>query len=133
MKGLAAAFPGAALVFATLCDALKDSEVKLIRRLALSERRKRLHRKVSSQVIVLTGTELFSHRIDEAWKGKGSLYDRFSQRAFELTELNTLADATQQLYLDLPSSFEWLEAERKKRRAKVASKRAEGQKSDVAT
>lgn len=126
MKSLAAAFPGSALVFATLCDALKDSEVKLIRRLALSERRKCLHRKVSSQVIILTGTELFSPRIDEAWEGKGGLYDRFSQRAFELTELNTLADATQQLYLDLPSLSEWREAEWKKRRAKVASKRVEG-------
>lgn len=131
MKGLAAAFPGSALVFATLCDTLKDSEVKLIRGLVLSERRKRLHQKVSSQVIVLTGTELFSHRIGEAWKGKGGLYDRFGQRDFELTELNVLADATQQIYLDLPSSFEWLDAEWKKRRAKVAVKRAEKQKIDV--
>jgi len=52
----------------------------------------------------LTGTELFSH--------------------FELTELNVLADATQKIYLDLPSLFEWLDAEWEKRRAKVAAKRA---------
>lgn len=125
MKDLAAAFPGATLVFATLSTALHDSEATLIRKLALSERRKRLHRKVSSQVILLTGTELFSHRIGEAWKGKGGLYDRFSQRAFELTQIDVLADATQQLYLDLPSWFEWWNMERNKRKAKLTKKTTE--------
>jgi hypothetical protein len=128
MKDLAGAFPGSTLIFAKLSNVLQDSEVKLIRGLALSERRKSLRRQVSSQVIVLTGTELFSHRIEESWKGKGGLYDSFSERAFELSQLNMLADATQQLYLNLPSSFDWLEAEWKKRRVKAAAKKEERQK-----
>ncbi len=133
MKDLAVAFPGAALVFATLNNALEESEVKMIRNLALSERRKRLNRKVSSHVIVLTGMELFSHSIGEAWKDKGGLYDRYSERDYDLRELNLLADATLQLYLNLPSWSEWSDAERKKRRRKLTSKRSERDKEGFET
>ena len=130
MKELATAFPGAALVFATLNNELQESEVKLIRDLAISERKKRLRGKPNSPVIMLTGTELFSLRIGYQWKGKGGLYDRLGERAFELGELPVLADATQQLYLNLSSWFQWSEAERKKRKQKYEEKlrkRAEGQ------
>jgi len=128
MKELAIAFPGAALVFATLNGELQESEVKLIRSLAVAERKKRLHRKPSSHVILLTGTELFSHDIGENWRKKGGLYERFSQGSFELTKLDVLADATQQLYLRLPSYFEWLNTEWEKRRQRQARRKAETQK-----
>jgi hypothetical protein len=128
MKELAIAFPGAALVFATLNSELQESEVKLIRSLAVTERKKRLHRKPSSHVILLTGTELFSHDIGENWRKKGGLYEAFSQRSFELIKLDALADATQQLYLKLPSSFEWMNTEWEKRRQRRARREAETQK-----
>jgi len=127
MKELGAAFPGAALVFATLNSELLGSEVKLIRDLVVAEWRKRLHGKPNSLVIPLTGTELFSFRIGENWKGKGGLYERFSERSFELDQLSALANATQQIYLNLPPWHEWSEAEWKKRRQKRASKKAEKQ------
>ena len=127
MKDLAAAFPGAVLVFATLNDKLLASEVRLIRDLAVAERRKRLRGKPNSLVIPLTGIELFSLRVGENWKGKGGLYERFSEQSFELGELSTLADATQQIYLNLPSWFEWSEAEWKKWMKKDASKKAKKQ------
>jgi hypothetical protein len=131
MKELAAAFPGAVLVFATLNNELLGSEVKLIRDLAVAERRKRLRGKPNSLVIPLTGTELFSDSISENWKGKGGLYERFSERSFELSQLSTLADATQQIYLNLPSWFEWSETEWKKRRQKYAGKKAEKQETGL--
>lgn len=127
MKELAIAFPGSALVFATLNSELQESEMKLIRSLAVAERKKRQNRKPSSHVILLTGTELFSHRIGDNWKNKGGLYELFSQRSFELTNLEVLADATQQLYLSLTSWFEWLDTEWKKRRQKQAKRKAESQ------
>jgi len=133
MKELAVSFPGSALVFSTLNSELQQSEVKLIRNLAAAERKKRLHRKPSSHVILLTGTELFSHRIGDNWKNKGGLYERLSQRSFELTSLELLADATQQLYLDLPSWFEWSEAEWSKRRQRQARSKAERQKTEEKT
>jgi len=52
----------------------------------------------------------------------------FSQRSFELTQLEVLADATQQLYLSLPSWSEWLDTEWKKRRQKQTRRKAESQK-----
>lgn len=128
MKELAIAFPGSALVFSTLNSELQESEVKLIRNLAVAERKKRLRRKPSSHVILLTGIELFSHRIGDNWKNKGGLYERLSQRSFELTQLEVLADATQQLYLSLPPWSEWLDTEWKKRRQKQANKKAGIQK-----
>ena len=128
MKELAVAFPGSALVFATLNSELQESEVRLIRNLAVAERKKRLRGKSSSPVILLTGTELFSHRIAKNWKEKGGIYERLSQRSFELNNLSTLADATQQIYLHLPSWFEWSKAEWNKRRQKQASKKANRKK-----
>jgi len=128
MKELAAAFPGAALIFATLNSELQESEVKLIRKLAVAERKKEIRGKPSSPVILLTGTELFSHRFTDNWKNKGGVYAQLSQRSFELTKLSVLADATQQLYLNLPSWREWFDTELNKRRQKQASKKANRQK-----
>jgi len=123
MKELAAAFPGATLVFATLNNELQESEVRLIRGLAVAERKKRLRGKPNSPLILLTGTELFSSfKIGYCWKGKGGLYDQLSERSFELAELPILADATQQLYLNLPSWFEWSQVEWKKRKQKQVTK-----------
>ncbi len=128
MKELAAAFPGSALVFATLNSELQESEVKLIQDLAVAERKKRLRGKSSSPVILLTGTELFSRRIAGHWKEKGGIYERLSQQSLELNNLSALADATQQIYLHLPSWFEWSEAEWNKRRQKQAGKKINRQK-----
>ena len=70
MKEMAISFPGSALVFATLKSELLEPERKLIRSLAVTERNKRLRGKPHSHVILLTGTELFSHRIEDSWKKK---------------------------------------------------------------
>jgi len=102
---------------------LQESEVRLIRGLAVAERKKRLRGKPNSPLILLTGTELFSSfKIGYCWKGKGGLYDQLSERSFELAELPILADATQQLYLNLPSWFEWSQVEWKKRKQKQVTK-----------
>jgi hypothetical protein len=123
MKGLAEAFPGSALIFATFNNELHESEVRLIRALAVMERKKRLRGKPHSPVILLTGTELFSSwGARDCWKGKGGLYDKLSERSFEMSQLPSLADATQQLYLGLPSWFEWSQGEWKKRKQKKTSK-----------
>jgi hypothetical protein len=126
MKELAGAFPGSALIFATLNSALVESEAKLIRALAVSERKKRFRLKPSSPVILLTGTELFSRNISANWKNKGGLHEKFSQWRLDLSNLSNLADVTQQLYLDLPSWSDWAAPEREKLRQKRARKKAEG-------
>lgn len=119
MKDLAEAFPGAVLVFSTLNESLNKTEIKIIESLACAERKKRLRGVQYSPVVVLTGIELFSSRgIRECWERRGGLYEQFHNRSFDFSELPSLADATQQLYLGLPSWCEWSEAEGKKRSKK---------------
>ena len=59
------------------------------------------------------------------------MYERLSQRSFELTQLEMLADATQQLYLGLPSLHEWLHTEWEKRRQKRAHRKGRGENKPV--
>lgn len=117
LKALGIAFPGSVLVFATLKDALDRAEVRRIEPLVRAERRKRLRGTPYNPVVVLTGIELFSSRgIHECWEGRGGLYERFHQRSFDYSDLTALADATQQLYLDMQSWHQWSEGERNKRK-----------------
>lgn len=116
MKELAVAFPGSALIFATLKNELDESEIELIRKLAVEERKKMVNGKPNSPIILLTGTELFSDILHDKWGEKGGLFRELSKRRHELKNLQTLADVTQQLYLSLPSWFEYYEDERKKRK-----------------
>ncbi len=51
-------------------------------------------------------------------QGKGGLFEQLSERSYELSDLSKLADATQQLYLQLPDYYDWSEAEWKKRKIK---------------
>jgi hypothetical protein len=57
---------------------------------------------------VLTATELFSdHGIAQAWKAAGGRAAKMVEHpSVDLTDLYVLAEATQQLYLDLPSYYE---------------------------
>lgn len=116
MKLLACEFPGSALIFATLKESLSPAEIVAIKAMAKSERNKRFRGQANNPVIVLTGTELFSSNgAPECWREKGGAYDKFSENRGEWSDLFSVADATQQLYLGLPSWFEWSEAERNKK------------------
>lgn len=103
MRYLAEAFPGSALVFSTLNERLGRVEQTLLARLTTTERRKRLARKPYSAVIVLTGVELCSFGIQDCWKERGGLYDELTSGHVDYGDLDELADATQRLYLNLPS------------------------------
>lgn len=108
MKSLALEFPGSSLIFATFKDALSPKEISSLKKFVISQRKKRLRGLPNSPIIVLTGTELFSMSgAPECWNDKGGLYENFINRGRELSELISLADATQQLYLGLPSWFDW--------------------------
>lgn len=119
MEDLAEAFPGAVIIFSTLKESLQETEIEIIGALAHTERKKRLRGVPCSPVVVLTGIELFSSRgVRECWDGRGGLYEEFHKRSFDYSDLFTLADATQQLYLGFHSWHEWSEEEWNKRRLK---------------
>lgn len=129
MKQLAGLYPGAVCVFATLKEAeeLSDDEIERIRKLAEWGREyDRQGRQTRAPVIVLTGTELFTpNYLEIVWKAKGDKYKQFTEPGYvQLNNLLTLADATQQLYLRMPSYLKWREAEWKKKKRRLNKQKA---------
>lgn len=123
MKVLAETFPGAVLVFATLKEAsqLSKNEILRIRKLAEWGRNyDRANRRTRAPVILLTGTELFTpHYLQESWKSKGGKRAALIEPGYvDIGHLPTLADITQQVYLNMPSYHEWSEARWKNRAAR---------------
>jgi len=109
------------VVFATLKEAqeLSKDEIERIRKLEeWGREHDKGRRQTRAPVIVLTGTELFSsHSVEQTWKEKGGKHKQLIEPAsVQVDNLRILADFTQQLYLGMPSYFEWREAKWKKRK-----------------
>lgn len=107
---LAEAFHGAVLVFSTFRKSLTRWELARIASLAKAGRKLRPRRPINP-VLVLTGTELFHWSFPpHCWEPP--IQEKFP-RAYELM---MLCEATQEIYLGLPSwQTEWLENEEKRR------------------
>ncbi|MGR2857839.1 hypothetical protein FY046_17550 [Erwinia sp. 1181_3] len=120
MKQLAIRFPGAILVFATMKQAgdLSPAEIQRIAKLAVWGREYIPERQQTrAPVVLLTGLELFApYSLYEAWSTAGGRHAEMGngQRGYT-DDLRILADMTQQLYLNMPSHSEWLQAKWKKR------------------
>lgn len=108
MKQLAIAFPGAALVFATMRQPSDITEEE-IARLSELARWGRHYEDARSEarapVIILTGVELFAdHHLSHSWKERGGRHAELIAPAYVRPDnLRELADMTQQLYLGLES------------------------------
>src|SRR5262249_52381925 len=60
----------------------------------------------ANPVIILTGTELFfKHHLESTWKDSGGLAAELAKH-MSFNDLYKLAEATQKLYLNLPSFYE---------------------------
>ena len=119
MRQLAKSFPGAVIVFATLRKSLTAGEIKEITRLAKSGRKFWKNDRPINPVLVLTGNELFSfYGPPYCWEDAG-MKSKFQH----LTGLISICDATQQLYLNLPSwQAEWSAIWEKRHQRKMAKK-----------
>jgi hypothetical protein len=125
MKLLAARYPGAIFVFATLKDAeeLSKDEIQRIRKFAEWGREyDRDQRRSRAPVVTLTGTELFTpYFLEKVWKERGGKHAQLAEPGYvRLDNLRTLADITQQLYLGMPSYSSWRQARWEKRRSRRA-------------
>ena len=80
-------------------------------------------RQTRAPVIVLTGTELFTpFSLREAWEKTGGKHAQLIEHAsVRLDNLRVLADLTQQLYLNMPSYWEWSEEKWRKRVARQSA------------
>jgi hypothetical protein len=108
MRHVAELFPGSFLVFAALKNTLHQEERSLVADLAQWGREALDDGRPRAPVIVLTGVELFcSWHVNHTWKEFDGLRKQFADTAHTRPDnLWTLADVTQQVYLDLPSRFE---------------------------
>lgn len=99
MKYIAATFPGAVLVFATLRKKLEQREVRAITSITRAGRKFWKNERPINPVFILTGNELLSHHGPPyCWEDMGlkAKFDRVSG-------LLKVCDVTQQIYLGLPS------------------------------
>jgi hypothetical protein len=106
MAKLSKEFPSALIVFATLNAEVSPGERSLIRTLVERERKRRLKNKPFSEVLILTANELTTTLSPtDKW---GSLTDKHKAlENFASRDLDQLAEATQQLYLDMDSWYAW--------------------------
>ncbi|MFZ2188778.1 MAG: hypothetical protein WAV73_04415 [Candidatus Moraniibacteriota bacterium] len=114
MRSLAKRFPGAILAFCTLRNKLKKREIKEIAKIAKTGRKYYGNQRPINPVIILTSNELFDHsRPPYCWKKLG--LDKKFDRIYGLLDI---CNATQQIYLDLPSWYEFWDEEFKKKRVR---------------
>ncbi|MFA5966676.1 MAG: hypothetical protein WC804_21885 [Sphingomonas sp.] len=108
MKQLAIAFPGAALVFATMrqpSDLTEEEEVRLSELAQWGRHYEDTRSEPRAPVIILTGVELFAdHSLSCSWQERGGRHAELIAPAYVRPDnLQELADMTQQLYLGMDS------------------------------
>lgn len=119
MQYLAKAFPGAVLIFSTLRKKLTKKEIAGITKIAKAGRKYWKAERPINPVLVLTGNELLSHF------GPPYCWDDDTKKKFDhVRGLIGLSDATQQLYLNLPSwQTEWNDKWEKRHKQRLAKKK----------
>ncbi len=122
MKTVATKLPGAVVVFSVLRDHFTIAEKKLLTKFVTWGRRVNSYGEPTNPVLLLTSHELLmDFHISSTWKRLGGNHARFSD--FEHTRnLLNFANASQQIYLGMPSFHQWYEAQWKKRLARRKAK-----------
>jgi hypothetical protein len=120
MLEVAAEFPGAIIVFATLKKELSNHEKKILRPVVNRGRRYWKHERPNNPVLILTGNELLADRHpQDVWRDLAGAFGPHGHRSYNENELIVLADSSQQIYLGLESWHVW-RGKRAKPRRKVA-------------
>jgi hypothetical protein len=106
MQYLGVSFPGSILVFSTLRTSLSKKEIAALTKLAKAGRKHWKNDRPLNPILILTGNELLnSARPPYCWD------ESVRERLSNIHDLYTLSDATQQVYLNLPSlADDWREA-----------------------
>jgi hypothetical protein len=110
LKAIAGKLPGAFVVVSVLRDHFTDEEKALVKPFVQWGRRVNADGEATNTVILLTTHELFvDHFISATWKELGDPHKSFSD--YNYTRNRTaFGDATQQIYLGMPSYHSWREA-----------------------
>jgi hypothetical protein len=120
LKTLSELFPGAFFVLSAMKKEFGEIEKAQMRVFAEWGRALTKNGQPRAPVIVLTGTELFSDwDVKHTWEILGGRHVELSTHpSVHLDDLWALADLTQQLYLDMPSYWDWLSERYERRRTR---------------
>ena len=130
LKTVASKLPGAIIVIAVLRDDFVAAEKRILERFVKWGRRLNADREPTNPVLLLTSNELmFHHFLSATWRELGGAHRRFSADDHSRS-LQALADATQQIYLGLPSFLSWRRSleEKKMKRLNAVWTRAASRK-----
>ena len=106
LKEIGKKLPGAVLVISVMKPSFTQSEKDMLRSFVNWGRRKDAAGKPTNPVILLTANELFfEFDIPSTWKKLGGRFKHYSERS-AIRDLPSFAEATQGIYLDLPSYYE---------------------------
>ena len=122
LRRIARTLPGATIVISVLRDHFTENEKRALLPFVKWARRLNKDWAPTNPVILLTGVELFNDfDLGSTWTEKGGRYAEFSN--FEYThELEKLSEATQAIYLGLPSFFESQRVAWEKRQSKTSQR-----------
>ena len=118
MRRVASRFPGAFIVISVMREDFTAGEIRNLLPFVKWARRLNAHWQPTNPVVLFTETELFPETdIEPAWRDRGDRYQRFAG-FFWNHSVHRLAEATQMIYLDLPSyaGDQRAAAERRRRR-----------------
>src|SRR5581483_7238292 len=118
MASIAKSFPGAVLAFCTLRATLTKDEIEEITRIAKRGRRYWKNERPINPVLILTGREILGEwGPPECWEALG-----LSKKFENVYTLLDVCNATQQIYLGLPSWHEYWHQEFERKRQRRSNK-----------
>ena len=104
LRRVAKRFPGAVIAISVLREEFTKEEIRTLRPFIKWARIPDRHLVPRNPVILLTGVELFGKlSLRATWKDCGDRYARFVEHGWT-SDLDSLARATQEIHLDLPTS-----------------------------
>jgi hypothetical protein len=125
LKAVAAKLPEAVLVIATLRDHFPSAEQKILKKFVAWGRRVNAYGEPTNPILILTSHELtMEHDLSSTWKSLGGRHASFADYR-QVRTLSSLADATQQIYLGIPSFHQEREEYWRKRRARLKTSKEE--------
>ena len=115
LKAVAAKLPAAIVVISVLRDHFLQSEKRILEPFVKWGRRLNADGEPTNPVVLLTSNELmFDHLLSATWTDLGGAYAKFG--TYDYTRnMQSIADATQQIYLGLPSFGLWQRSQWEKR------------------
>lgn len=123
LKAVAAKLPGAIIVISVLRDHFLPIEKRILEPFVKWGRRLNADWEPTNPVVLLTSNELmFDFLLSATWKDLGVKHEKFGTYDYTRS-MCSIADATQQIYLGLPSFGEWKQSQWEKKMKRLKQKR----------